>query len=226
MKKFTLIELLVVIAIIAILTSILLPSIHGAREKAHIAIEVNNRKQLTLASHLYAGENNDYLANRHPSNPYLHNLRWENTDQYDLNIILMDPYVGDSDKVREELLFCNSTLLSIRNPQYGQYVNNHNGQNANYGTINYFLIPSSGSLLDSDFDNTTLSIANPENALWSCMALDKSPTKFMGHNAVETEIKFDGASTGYIDGSAKWVKESSCRKIFVGNGHTFYHPDR
>ena len=48
----------------------------------------------------------------------------------------------------------------------------------------------------------------------------------MGHNAVETAKKFDGASTAYIDGGAKWVSEKACRKFWVGNGHTFYHPDR
>ncbi|MCM8537347.1 MAG: type II secretion system GspH family protein [Lentisphaeraceae bacterium] len=226
MKRFTLIELLVVISIIAILTSILLPAIQGAREKARIAIEINNRKQMALATHLYADENNSYLPNRHPTNPFLHTLRWANSDQYDLNIILMDPYVDSSDNVREELLFCDSTLLSIRNSSFGQYINNHNGQSANYGTINYFLMPSAGSLLDSDFDNTTLSVAAPENALWSCMTLDKGSTKYMGHNATETAQKFDGSSTSYIDGSAKWVRESSCRKIFVTSQTTFYHPDR
>ena len=226
MKRFTLIELLVVISIIAILTSILLPAIQGAREKARIAIEINNRKQLALASHLYADENNDYLANRHPENPFLHTLRWANSDQFDLNIILMDPYVDGSNKVREELLFCDSTLLNIRNSSVDQYVNNHDGQSANYGTINYFLIPTIGNLLDSDFDNTTLSVADSENALWSCMTLDKSPTKYMGHNATETAEKFDGSSTSYIDGSAKWIRDSSCRKIFVSGQLSFYHPDR
>ncbi|MCH2208096.1 MAG: prepilin-type N-terminal cleavage/methylation domain-containing protein [Lentisphaerales bacterium] len=42
MKKFTLMELLIVIAIIGILTSILLPSLHKAREKTKSAVCKSN----------------------------------------------------------------------------------------------------------------------------------------------------------------------------------------
>jgi len=59
---FTLIELLVVVAIIAILMSILMPSLRKAREKAGIAVCINNMKQLHSGHMQYADGNNGMMA--------------------------------------------------------------------------------------------------------------------------------------------------------------------
>jgi prepilin-type N-terminal cleavage/methylation domain-containing protein len=58
---FTLIELLVVIAIIAILAALLLPAVSRAKNHASKVTDLNNIRQVMVATHLYAEDDQDHL---------------------------------------------------------------------------------------------------------------------------------------------------------------------
>src|ERR1700744_1308602 len=59
---FTLIELLVVIAVIAILAALLFPVLSAAQRRAQLIQCVNNVRQLTMGSYLYATESGSHAA--------------------------------------------------------------------------------------------------------------------------------------------------------------------
>lgn len=78
-RGFTLIELLVVIAIIALLLSVILPSLKKAKEYAKMIICRSNLKQIGLAANLYAEDNETYIPRG---------------GEYDVWFLYFLPYIG------------------------------------------------------------------------------------------------------------------------------------
>jgi len=88
--EFTLIELLVVIAIIAILASILLPSLGKARDKAYSMTCMSNLKQMGYCFNLYLSDSNDWYPN----------WRWNSG---------LDPYINPNGKTYVKTGKCPKT---------------------------------------------------------------------------------------------------------------------
>lgn len=69
-KAFTLIELLVVIAIIALLLSILMPTLYRAKESVRQTVCQSNLRNIGIAVTLYAQDNNNCLADNELTNGF------------------------------------------------------------------------------------------------------------------------------------------------------------
>ena len=166
-RGFTLVELLVVIGIIALLISILLPSLNRAREAARVILCTSNTRQLTMAAIMFQQDHHGFLP---PSSDNafaaIHDPSHTNFS-YRLNAgvgALQDwasallPYMGDRSVTdfqkappdKSKVFRCPSDVW-MDDPQPGHklYNNVTNGVNGGYQAISYGYNADISCLLNS-----------------------------------------------------------------------------
>ncbi len=206
-RGFTLIELLVVIAIIAILAAILFPVFARARERARQTSCLNNVKQISLATMMYAQDFGEML----PQAGYWYPSHGENMMHWHRAIM---PYLAN-----EQILICPSSPRrdSINHWNYG-FVRQTTGYAGSLGAVE---LPDGSMTAGGSAPVSLAQIPRPsetafvtdsqhwytEVGFWN---RTDSPFDEAGGAYYFVHGRHnDGANVGFLDGHAKWYPSTS-----------------
>ena len=209
---FTLIELLVVIAIIALLVSLLMPSLNRAKELARRAVCSSNIRSIILKEQMYISEYDEWLPWVDESSPEWYVNLGTNRYQPIHHFLAENPY----------LLECPSSTWNLdidgTDPWSTNGGDSHSLRNS-YEWWSYGQGPA-GSM----WTNSPQRISEVERPTLQFVLYDYCPSLNSGlrRTVISWSHDDEGANIAYVDGHVEWM--SSGEDWILGN-YWMYPPN-
>jgi prepilin-type N-terminal cleavage/methylation domain-containing protein/prepilin-type processing-associated H-X9-DG protein len=204
---FTLIELLVVIAIIAILAAILFPVFAKSRLRAQRTACLSNMKQVSLALHAYADDNDTRLPYQDPTD--VTRTRFFAESFADPNFLKgLIPYAGGTAVFVCPYARNTNDAYVGPDPRYPNSITNYIGN----GVVNgrsLSRVPNPSEIIYIQEYNTKLNLAHLRPALsggryWYWHFTQNNVEQYSNNH-------MGGGNVVYVDGHAAWRLETSLR---------------
>jgi prepilin-type N-terminal cleavage/methylation domain-containing protein/prepilin-type processing-associated H-X9-DG protein len=205
-RGFTLIELLVVIAIIAILASMLLPTLVKAKAKTRDIVCVNNLKQWAYALHDYAADNDDYMPPEGTGTSLNPNTGWY--------VVLPKRLTGNKDYF--QMPWRTNAAAPLDNWIWicPSNTNRSNGNNLFHYCMNEH-VDETG---DADHPVRLSTIPFPSQVVW-LFDNGKRAARAQQNN-VHTNLHGRGAHFAFVDGHVSRFRNSSYWDFKLNKGRT------
>ena len=186
-RAFTLIELLVVIAIIALLLSVILPSLRKAKQAAQSIVCRNHLKTLALSNEIYAsGWDNWYVPAIDTTMTDRDEPTWNSNSEFRKIVGLEDAYIGSSFTMPKEY------LCPVDEQSDEDYWNNVGVTYANFVSYGYNFTDWGPNAKDPAGWSGNIPLAD-----WSCRLrvndIRSSATKIMFVDAGDIWVRMAGA---------------------------------
>lgn len=218
---FTLIELLVVIAIISLLAAILFPVFGRARENARRASCLSNMKQIGLAVTQYIQDNDEFMPYQFPraftgqgailrfADPTY--AEWAPNYFYSILPYTKNSQVFACPSAKVDTTNGNVALRVTETSDTNYFVNGVVTTNATGGARHIASIPEVANTLQlTEYDTrSSASYLRPNRELNGTFSYWMASTRYSNNH-------FSGSNLLYVDGHAKWKKQTSICALEFG----------